>query len=617
MPGFAANFVNLMDPSLVLVGPGGTALDSHTARLRAAIAMIERTEPVSRRGVVWFPPGEYQIETGLVIGENITLAFAPGAVLVPIAPPSEIGPPIPASVVIQIRGPIDAERRRIFATAPTWTTPGFGPGVASPTLGRVALTGTQLTQVFPEWWGAEGDWRTADPVVDCVAIEAAFRAAIADREAFTRDAPVPPVSIYFAGTYAIDREIVLPDGLRDVVLEGASTSLESPTIRCVSSSTTAVRRFVFLFRRATSVVIRGLSFDAAGFAWLCLRFDVSLVRDQQEHRILVERCSWANGARGQVAIYDDSDAARSGASLVARFRRCLFAGVSDAMVPALGSTGHVALSSSTPFAATLVVDGCSFTRFALRAIRTAGGRLDVMACHFDLDESPSVFLKLATDIELQPPTVRDAPYGSLNASFCDSVSPTFLRVVPRVDFSLGVTDQASVLLSGVKHRWALAFSYVQTAPAVIWEEPPLGTVVFPPTRDFGGRLNTVGCSFVTRTPEVYQTPPLFDPTEDPRSPHREGPGVQIAPIPRVALSRFVTRVTDAGTFLAGDPNSGYLTFERSRPLSAFPRLLRNSWEVGGLGFAAPTQFLVQEGYVAPSIARALWWATWLRVRPAT
>lgn len=174
-----------------------------------------------------------------------------------------------------------------------------------------------------------------------------------------------------------------------------------------------------------------------------------------------------------------------------------------------------------------------------------------------------------------------------------------------------------MLLSGVKHRWALAFSYVQTAPAVIWEDLPSGDVVSPPTADSGGRFSTVGCSFVTRPPEVYQTPPLFDPTEDPRSPHRVGLGVQIAPIPRIALSRFVSKVNDAGTFLAEDPLLGYLTFERSRPLSAFPHLLTSNPGGEGVALVAPIQLRVQEGYVAPSIARALWWATWLRVRPAT
>ena len=126
-------------------------------------------------GYLYFPPGRYFLgrpdtahapasvvggEFGdIVVPANVTLWFAPGAVLVPMAgadvapsPLDQIGELV-RSVRIEIHGDIIAERRQIFAVWLDENDPARYAREAQKA-GVVLLLGDRVREVYPEWWGA-------------------------------------------------------------------------------------------------------------------------------------------------------------------------------------------------------------------------------------------------------------------------------------------------------------------------------------------------------------------------------------------------------------------------------------------------------------------------------
>lgn len=124
-------------------------------------------------GYLYFPPGRYLvgrsgvnpspgIEVGefadIVIPENVTLWFAPGATLIPISymgdagarrevPGLAPGSPEHEKTRVEIRGDILADIRPIFDVF-------ADNGLVDHPAGRILLTSQRIRAVYPEWWGA-------------------------------------------------------------------------------------------------------------------------------------------------------------------------------------------------------------------------------------------------------------------------------------------------------------------------------------------------------------------------------------------------------------------------------------------------------------------------------
>lgn len=153
-------------------------------------------------GYLYFPPGRYlvgrsqvrpsaAIDVGefadVVIPENVTLWFAPGATLVPISYPQATAPPriIPGLAAdspehrktrVEIRGDILADLRSIFDVF-------VNRNDATLPAGRILLTGQRIREVYPEWWGAfpqdpgGGDGAAVTIQRTTLALQAAIEAA--------------------------------------------------------------------------------------------------------------------------------------------------------------------------------------------------------------------------------------------------------------------------------------------------------------------------------------------------------------------------------------------------------------------------------------------------------
>lgn len=538
-------------PNVITLDPSPDERD--TSRLRRACDELAQSG-----GVVTLTPGLHRVETGWTVAASITLSFSPGATLALTVPASQTHD----SDVLRVDGAIDAPPRRI---------------VSSPLGGaRLAFTGALVSKVFPEWWGATG----SDPRADTDAIEAALRAAVIDRTALSA-ATVTPIPVCFGGTYLIAREIALDAPASEVRFEGTSSHGDPATLRAWRASPDAPRMAsMFRFVRAAGVSLRGVSFEAAGNALSCVRFDLSLSRDAVGHRIELERCAWSNALDAQLIALDDSTSTPAG-RLRLSIRSCRFGGVSGSLLPdGDARTSHVALSVECPFGAEVSVERSDFSGFALRAIRVTGGSLDVSACRFETDESPRVARKLAADLEVRVGSSRT----TLRATGCVSRSPTFVRVIPRRD----APSEALVTLCAVTHSWARAFSPNLAPPAVIWEEAPHRAS--PPR----GRITTLGCG-LSLADLAGASPTVI----------RDGDGAVIDVTPRVYFSADVAAVVDAGSFRERDGAYAYVSFDRARAPSTWPRALG----VGGPALTRP--LLCAAPRASESVIGAWWWATWI------
>ncbi len=194
-------------------------------------------------GIVHFPPGRYYIgrnrvipartlplvrptvapmDAGdIVVPADVTLRFAPGAVLVPLnfreapsfATLMEKRPDEQPLVFIEIQGEIMADLRQIFDTV-------VRPGTANmpqPLLaGMILFTGTRVREVYPEWWNIGG---TDAGLTNLRAIQAAIDAAhtcrrrpmrtpdgdlLRDNAANVRWWRLPPIPVFATATYYVE-----------------------------------------------------------------------------------------------------------------------------------------------------------------------------------------------------------------------------------------------------------------------------------------------------------------------------------------------------------------------------------------------------------------------------
>ena len=150
--------------------PAASVRDPALVRDAILRAIAQINARLSRGGTLYVPPvpgGELWIDvsSALVIPENITLAVAPGVVLIPVVQGVSFASDGQA---LEISGLLRCPVGQVFAVEP-----GFrGPGTEGYALARVRLTGELQDRVHPEWWG------TSHPDE---ALAAAVRAALADR----------------------------------------------------------------------------------------------------------------------------------------------------------------------------------------------------------------------------------------------------------------------------------------------------------------------------------------------------------------------------------------------------------------------------------------------------
>lgn len=195
---------------------------------------IGATRVLRPGGIVYFPPGRYliarpstpppsdvpgDVRSDIVVPPEVTLWFAPGAVLVPLGdeeprldglPPAER-----RKVYIEIQGDIIAGIQQIFDVA-------VNAEDTAHTAGEIILTSLRVRELYPEWWGASSlpaDLSPASPVMwrTTMAVQAAFDAAYNHRcvrrrrpdGAFSDDPTVfvrrlPSIPVVLKGVYEVN-----------------------------------------------------------------------------------------------------------------------------------------------------------------------------------------------------------------------------------------------------------------------------------------------------------------------------------------------------------------------------------------------------------------------------
>lgn len=287
------------------------------------------------RGFLYFTPGRYYLgrptlppfelpgsEFGdIVIPPEVTLWFAPGAVLVPLAGTEVARRPgqgleeLAQSVRIEIHGDIIAERRQIFSVWLDENDPSSPAGV-------ILLLGDRIREVYPEWWGASPEALQDSPANrvsvrrNAAAIQAAIDAAYHRRVSPRRSSLAsvatdrvtgavawnrrPSIPIVMMGQYLIDREVHVgvpatwmesADPLKQPPLSGfelegertiATTGTGKPSL---VAATDFVGRALLAIRGPTTFSVRNLSFygnyqvrscvtvEPIDAAWGCASFD--------------------------------------------------------------------------------------------------------------------------------------------------------------------------------------------------------------------------------------------------------------------------------------------------------------------------------------------------------
>jgi hypothetical protein len=208
-------------------------------------------------GYLYFPPGRYLVGRStarpapgigvgefadIVIPENVTLWFAPGAVLIPISYVGEVVAPrevpgLPSDsperdkTRVEIRGDILADIRPIFDVF-------ANRDVSNRLAGRILLTSWRIREVYPEWWGAfpqdPGTSAAAEQTIrrTTLAFQAAVEAAYVWRTTPARRANGtlqeprawnrrPAIPVVARGTYVIHDAIHVFDPVDSLLWEAA------------------------------------------------------------------------------------------------------------------------------------------------------------------------------------------------------------------------------------------------------------------------------------------------------------------------------------------------------------------------------------------------------------
>lgn len=522
------------------------------ARIEQALMLLA---PFGSVGVLWFPPGEYRVETGWTIPSTVTLAFAPGGVLVPIVQGT--------NEVLEIVASVDAELFQIVATAATHAAKGAR-------LGRVALLGDGNQRVHPEWWGASRRGIGAEPEVDTQALEAALRAAVIDREALSTGTIRAPLVIYLAGSYVLTREIVVrrdsgATPVRAVSLEGPMATMpvhpfgevHTPPAEVLGPEPLAagpratlaferlpapVDRFEFFsllrFERTQRLDLKGLSFDASGRASTCVAFEVSLADDPVTHEVVVDRCAFMNTKVTLFLVRDRFPPTATQGSVNVVVRSSNFLRRDERMLPT--RTGYTrtiltALVVDASSRGTLDLSASLFQGWGSAAVSVRCAGVTILGCRFAIVDVPEAGSPKAPDIAAGSALGTGAAYDqSFEAMGCVSTSPTFLSVRPPllVEGQADSGNGMAFVLTGVTHLGARADGF--SPPSVVWQGPFAPDLRIDRKR---ARLWLMGCALGyalerSTTPSGAMTGPFM--------------------IPRVFVNAGLGRVFNAGTFLPAD-----------------------------------------------------------------
>lgn len=218
-----------------------------------------------RGGYVYFPPGRYHIgrpsarrsvdlpgdvRSDVVVPPEVTLWFAPGAVLVPRhdaplglerLPPGE-----KERVYIEIQGDIIAGLHQIFeeTTEPNRARGATGPHDLTPPVGQFIVSSCRIREIHPEWWGATttpygGD--TDQTARTRIALQSALDAAYNHRitrlrspdGSFPGGAPIidrrlPSIPVVLKGCYELDGSLSI--GVTDLELATALSDKNGPLV---------------------------------------------------------------------------------------------------------------------------------------------------------------------------------------------------------------------------------------------------------------------------------------------------------------------------------------------------------------------------------------------------
>lgn len=180
-------------------------------------------------GTVFFPPGRYYLGRSntsqrdtptteapdLLVHPNVVLEFAPGAVLVPMNftlvqdhRRERLGREDEEwLVIVEVQGAIKAGLHEIFATT-LYPRNDFFPYEPELPAGKVVFTGSQVREVYPEWWGAFSQYDGHWGVRNRRAFQAAIDAGHTDRYRLIRDRTGSPWG--FSGQPSWRQEPTIP-----------------------------------------------------------------------------------------------------------------------------------------------------------------------------------------------------------------------------------------------------------------------------------------------------------------------------------------------------------------------------------------------------------------------
>lgn len=529
---FDSSFINL-DPPPAPGDPPSTSRN-FTTRLRAAIDALMGS--AARGGVIWLPPGDYRINVPFEIPPGITLSFAPGARIVPIA---EDRDRLPVSrATFQILGEIDADLREIFATDAT--APAGLPPYESSALrvGRVVFLSERNPRVHPEWWGAARDPSAPSSRVDHAAIVAAFGAAVIDRAAFTTMTPRPPLVVALTGSYRLDRPIALggdePQELVSaIVMEGAQGGHSTATLTLDDRPEgLPLHDALLTFTGVRRVTLQGISLNARGQASRCLRFNAPLSRDGATFSLDVRGCSFEAGRKQQIVVEDTSASSTPG-SLRANIRECTFRqddGGAAVLAPTEPGEG-AAVSVLAGSRSAVVVDACVFDGYFLRSIYSSAARANFSACHFAGRNPAGQFPADAAAITVGPGRLSGAVPPEINVVACVSRSLSLLHIHASAEAAPSpatATPSIVVVLTACVQRTDPELQLgPYWPPAVLWRG------VAADRTPEAARLTALGCLFELPTTTVG-IPPLLT-------------GFAVPHVPRVFLTAPLSRVNNVAT----------------------------------------------------------------------
>ena len=427
-------------------------------------------------GFLHFRPGRYYIgrrpesssigdpaastENGdIVVYEDVTLWFSPGAVLVPLS--TRWSADVPARPVfkidsswedelvrIEIHGAIRAQRVTIFAVS-------IGYGATLPDAGMIILAGNRIEEVVPEWWGANEQFFGGDlHSFNRLAIQAAFDAAHRLRQRPVRHPATgrvmrtpsgeiamrrrPPIPIAMNNTYAINAEVSL--GMTRAEADGAIDPMRPVNVagfrlrgdRSVGSQGAGVATLdaaqpwgggaLLAIRGPVGFTVKDVTLNGQLVADRCL--EVSHF-DSDGAPSAIETCSFLR-PRSELTRIEGSiaDAAKLTPPALLSLRRCRFDTLSEDVAFQNGfryltpERGLVGIHLDARDRVLVEFHGCFFAGVAAPFILAKSG-------WFTLQECTLHAIRLW---DTRPLREINAERGSLNGTDIHIVSPTFRYV---------------------------------------------------------------------------------------------------------------------------------------------------------------------------------------------